>query len=210
MFDIVEILSNTMIYKDIKKDILEHCSSFDGWKIVTYQKNETMLSADSEKNIGIVLEGKAIIINEDESVIIKRLEKNDIYGVATLFNKLNYKTKVISCSKMSVLLLNKSFIEACIAYCPRISINYLEYLAQKIEFLSNKINSYTAKTVEAKLYSYLRQLPIENNKIVLKSDFSEIAKMLGIGRASLYRAFDKLENDGLINKNNKEIIFNEV
>jgi CRP-like cAMP-binding protein len=34
--------------------------------------------------------------------------------------------------------------------------------------------------------------------------------MLGIGRASLYRAFEKLEKDGLIIKNNKEIIINEV
>ena len=33
--------------------------------------------------------------------------------------------------------------------------------------------------------------PRENNKIVLNTDFSAIAKMLGIGRASLYRAFEK-------------------
>ena len=73
-----------------------------------------------------------------------------------------------------------------------------------------KIDAYTAKTAESKLYSYLLQLPREKNKIVLKTDFSGIAKMIGIGRASLYRAFNKLENDGLIIKNNKEITLCEV
>ena len=41
-------------------------------------------------------------------------------------------------------------------------------------------------------------------------DMSTVAKMLGIGRATLYRAFDKLEQNGSIIKNDKKIIFNEV
>jgi hypothetical protein len=34
--------------------------------------------------------------------------------------------------------------------------------------------------------------------------------MLGIGRATLYRAFDKLEQNGTIIKKDKKIFLNEV
>ena len=89
-------------------------------------------------------------------------------------------------------------------------MNYIKLLAKKIGFLNKKISAYTAKTTDNKLYTYLLQLPRNDNKLVLSTDFSAIAKMLGIGRASLYRAFDKLEKDGLIIKKNKEIILKEV
>ena len=37
-----------------------------------------------------------------------------------------------------------------------------------------------------------------------------IAKMIGFGRATLYRALDKLEKSGTLTKIDKKIIFNEV
>ena len=39
---------------------------------------------------------------------------------------------------------------------------------------------------------------------------STLAKMIGIGRASLYRSLEKLEGDGIIIRQDKRIILNEV
>ncbi len=89
--------------------------------------------------------------------------------------------------------------------------NYISFLAKKITFLNSKINSYTAKNAENKLLAYLSQLPRdENNQIELKISLSTLAKMIGIGRASLYRSFDKLVDSGAITKLGKKIILNEV
>ena len=71
--------------------------------------------------------------------------------------------------------------------------------------MNSKINAYTAKSAENKLYAYLLQLPREKNTVVLPTDMSTLAKMIGIGRATLYRAFEKLEFSGLIIKNDKNI-----
>lgn len=211
MYNIIEIFKNIFLFKNISQKDIENCSLFSGCEIKTYNKNETMLSANTEKQIGILLEGKATIISNDEGVVIKKLVVGDVYGVAILFDDPHYSTKVLSSStKTTVLTLNREFVQKCIEYNSQISFNYIEYMAKKISFLNSKISSYTAKTAENKLYAYLLQLPRDKNKIVLKTDFSGIAKMIGIGRASLYRAFEKLENDGLIIKNNKEIILKEV
>lgn len=210
MENIFEILSNLFLFNGVSKKDIEHCCKLDGWEISTYGRGETMLSADADKKIGIIIAGKATIISGEDGVIIKKLIEGDIYGVAILFDEPKYLTRVISNGKCKVLTLNRKFVQSCIEYNSRISLNYIEYLAKKISFLNSKIGSYTAKNAENKLYCYLIQLPREGNKIVLNTDFSAIAKMIGIGRASLYRAFDKLENDGLIIKNNKEIILKEV
>ena len=210
MQNITEILSNTFLFNNISKKDIEHCSKLDGLETVTYNREEIMLNADTEKKIGIILDGKATILSGDDGVIIKKLSCGDIYGVAALFDEPKYLTKVVSENKCKVLTLNKNFIMSCIEYNSKISLNYIQYLAKKISFLNSKIGSYTAKNTENKLYSYLLQLPRCENKIIIETDFSAIAKMLGIGRASLYRAFEKLENDGLIIKNNKEIILKEV
>ena len=210
MPSIDEILSNIFLFKGISKKDIDHCCTFAGANFLTHEKNEIMLSAETDKKIGILLSGKASIFSGEDGVIIKKLSNGDIYGVAILFDDTHYSTKVVATGKCKILSLNKSFIQSCIEYNSKIASNYIEYLAKKISFLNLKIDAYTAKTAENKLYSYLLQLPREDNKIVLKTDFSGIAKMIGIGRASLYRAFSKLENDGLIIKNNKEITLCEV
>lgn len=210
MENIAEILSGIFLFDGISKKDISYCCAFDGYEISTYQRGDIMQSALTDKKIGIILEGKATIISSDDGVIIKKLQKNDIYGVAILFDEPKYLTRVVADGKCSVLTLSKEFVLKCIEYSSKISLNYIEYLAKKISFLNSKIGSYTAKNAENKLYSYLLQLPREDNKIVLKTDFSAIAKMIGIGRASLYRAFEKLEKDGFIIKNNKEIILKEV
>ena len=211
MYNIAKIFEDIFLFKNISQEDIKKYCSFPGYEIKNYAKNDTMLSAKTDKQIGILLEGKAIIISNDDGVVIKKLSKGDIYGVAILFDDPHYSTRVISSSsKTTVLTLNRDFVKKCIDQNTQIAFNYIEYMAKKISFLNSKISSFTAKTAESKLYAYLLQLPREENKIILTTDFSSIAKMIGIGRASLYRAFEKLEKDGLIIKNNKEIILKEV
>ncbi|MBQ9703528.1 MAG: Crp/Fnr family transcriptional regulator [Clostridia bacterium] len=210
MKNYIEILSKCFLFENVNEESIKKCCEQDGIALIEYSPQDVMQDYKSAQNVGILLNGKATIISGDDGVIIRKLEKDDVYGVAKLFDTPKYLTKVVATSKCTVLALNKDFIEGCIEIDRQIAINYISFLAKKISFLNNKISSYTGKTVENKLYTYLLQLPRNNNQIVLNTDFSAIAKMLGIGRASLYRAFDKLEKDGLIIKNNKEITLKEV
>ena len=206
MENIKKLLSGIFLFEKVDSKTINACCELEGYSISEYSPGDTMQDYKSAQNIGLVLSGKATIISGDDGVIIRKLIKDDIYGVAKLFDTPKYLTKVVATTKCSVLKISKEFVEKCIELDRKIAFNYISLLAKKISFLNNKISSYTAKTTDNKLYTYLLQLPRIDNKIVLNTDFSAIAKMLGIGRASLYRAFDKLEKDGLIIKNNKEIL----
>ena len=82
--------------------------------------------------------------------------------------------------------------------------NYLEFLSQKIVYLNKKISSYTAKSTESKVAYFLCENEVDD---VVSTDmsFSDIAVMLDIGRASLYRALDKFESENLTKRDGKII-----
>lgn len=211
MNEYLEILSNIFLFKNVDTKIIEECCSLDGISAIKYNQGDVMQNALSKKQIGIILKGKAVILSNDNGVIIRKLLKGDIFGAAIMFdNEPKYSTKVVASAFCSVLTLNEGFVKQCISLDPQIAFNYLEFLANRISFLNSKISSYTAKNTENKLLAYLMQLPRDNNVITLETDLSAIARMLGMGRASLYRAFDKLEAEGIITKENKKIILNEV
>ena len=210
MNNIYEILSKSFLFENVHNEVIKKCCNNNGYAFLDFSPGDIMLDSESEKYLGFILSGKASIISINNNVIIKKLTKSDLYGVAKLFDETKYPTKIVATSKCSVLALNKNFVERCMECDKQISLNYIKLLAKKISFLNNKISAYTAKSTDGKLYAYLLQIPREDNKIVLNSDFSAIAKMLGIGRASLYRAFEKLEKDGLIIKKDKEILLKEV
>ena len=204
------LIDNFFLFQNINKTEIYRLFSFGSIVEEHYHQGDILQNYESDCKIGIILKGKAIIKSGNDGAIIRKLSKNDVYGVASLFDNPTHQTTVIAVADCTVLTLEKAFVERCIQENSQVSLNYISFLAQRIGFLNKKINAYTAKSAENKLYTYLSQLPRNNNEIILSMDMSTVAKMLGIGRATLYRAFDKLEQNGSIIKNDKKIIFNEV
>lgn len=205
------LYENFFLFKGLSSKRIEFLLKHSGIELKSFSKGQVIQNYITQKEIGVIANGNAIIKSGDSGAIIKRIARGDIFGVASLFDdSVSHQTFVKANGSCTVITLNKEFVEYCMTEEKSVSINYIELLAKKISFLNSKINSFTAKSAENKLYTYLLQLPRDNNKVALPSDMSTLAKMLGIGRATLYRAFDKLEHIGTITKSNKIIILNEV
>ena len=204
------LIDNFFLFKGVSKEFLTKLFKHKGMCENKFLQGEIIQSSEHYDSIGIVIKGKAVIKSDVNGVIINKLNKNDVYGVAALFDKPTYSTIVQAVTDCTIITMNKEFIMECIACSSVIALNYIEFLAKKITFLNKKINSYTAKSAENKLYAFLCQLPRNGNELELTIDMSTIAKMIGIGRATLYRSFDKLEKSGIISKHDKKIIFYEV
>jgi len=202
--------NNFFLFKGLDKKIIEKLLLFEGVNLEYFSQGDVMQNNKTSCKIGIIVSGKAIIKSDNDGVIIRKLGQNDIYGAACLFDPPSHLTIVKAVTNCTVITMNRMFVEKCMLEEKNISINYIEFLAKRISFLNTKINAYTAKSAENKLYTYLLQLPREENIIDLQVDMSTIAKMVGIGRATLYRAFEKLEKNGTITKKDKKIFLNEV
>ena len=204
------LLDNFFLFKNVNDKIIDNLLTHNGIIEEKFKSGEIMQNSSLSSKLYIISKGKAIIKSGEDGVIIRKLSKNDVFGVAALYDPPKHLTIVKSVTECTVISMTKEFVDFCIKNDSNIAFNYIEFLSKRISFLNSKINAYTAKSAENKLYSYLLQLPRNGNTVFLPTDMSTLAKMIGIGRATLYRAFEKLETSGLITKNNKNIIINEV
>ncbi len=204
------LCDNFFLFKNVPTDFLTDIFKLGGIHENKFSQGAVIQNCEHCNCIGLVIKGKAVVKSNNDGVIINKLNKNDVYGVAALFDKPTYSTIVQAVTDCTIIAMEKAFITECITQNSTVALNYIEFLAKKVSFLNKKINAYTAKSAENKLYAYLLQLPRNGNELVLNIDMSTVAKMIGIGRATLYRSFEKLEKNGTITKIDKKITFNEV
>ncbi len=205
------IKENFFLFANVESDAIDKMLSFDGISVREYLPSEVVLDSSTTEMIGLVYKGNLIIRSGEDGVILRKLSANDSFGAASLFDKHTYNTSVSSVTSSIIISFNKEFVERCITFDKTVALNYISFLAKRISFLNTKIEAFTAKNAENKLFSYLCNLPRnENNEVEIKVSLSTLSKMLAIGRASLYRSFEKLEASGAISKNGKKIILNEV
>ena len=85
--------------------------------------------------------------------------------------------------------------------------NYLAFLSEKIRYLNRKIVTLTAGSAERRLAYFLDTSIPENAADIptITVPMNSLAEMLNLGRASLYRAADRLSEEGFIERDGKTI-----
>lgn len=163
----------------------------------------------SEKKLGIILSGTASVFSADENngVLLRILEKGDTFGVANLFSKRERFISIIVAKKgCRVLFFSEAATERLLREDPVFCMNYIRFLSDRICFLNTKISCFTAGSPERRLAFFLLALGEgEEGRYTVSLNANSLSDMLNVGRASLYRAFDKLEADQLIQKDGKQI-----
>jgi CRP-like cAMP-binding protein len=81
--------------------------------------------------------------------------------------------------------------------------HYVRYLSGRIQFLSRRLDAVSADTAEGKLGQYLLTNADETDQVTISA--TGLSQRLGVGRATLYRAFEALERDGAIRREGKTI-----
>lgn len=154
--------------------------------------------------LGVLLSG-GIRVTRD-ALAISVLAPGDLFGAAALFNdREDYATTLTACAPCRVILLTQELISRLMDESPRVRDNYIRYLSGRIRFLSGKIQSLAADSVEGRLRQYLLT-NLSPQQTRLDCPATELAKRLGISRASLYRAFETLEDQGLIRRQGRAIL----
>ena len=102
------------------------------------------------------------------------------------------------------MVLHKAFMTYLIDHDSTVRYRYIAFLAQKTLYLNQKITYLTAGSAEQKL-AYWLDTNAHDDAVQLNLPMNALCTMLDLGRASLYRAFDKLEHDGFILREQKTV-----
>ena len=160
--------------------------------------------AIEDGGIGIILGGSLKVMSQSgkSRLVMRFLSSGEIFGVSALFSDVGYATELYSVADSRVAFFSQSFMEQLMSTDYSVAENYIRFLSGRIRFLNRKIACLAAGTVEESLVLHL--LDAGGNSLYIES-FSSLAELIGVGRASLYRALDKLESDGLIARSLHEI-----
>ncbi len=80
----------------------------------------------------------------------------------------------------------------------------LEFLAGRVCFLNKKITSFAGYSAAGRLEMYLEENNIDG-EVTLPMSLSAFAEFLGVGRASLYRTLDQMQEEGKITRSGRSI-----
>ena len=175
-----------------------------------YAAGETVYSPDDgEKRIIIFRTGKAHIYSTDQarSVLLRTVGAGKVIGVANLFSAEGFVSRVIADKKCETVEISDSDFARILESDVCVLRNYVSFLSDKICYLNRKIVYLTAGSAERSLATFLDSLATENgsDSFDLSMPMNSLAEMLNIGRASLYRAVEKLESDGFLIREGKKI-----
>lgn len=206
----LESLSECPIFRNISKEDL--CSIAEKYASFSVcEKNEVIFSEKNyTRSLVIIIRGSASVTKQSNNskILMSILKKGDIFGMATLFfEEENYLTQITALEKVTMAVFSKENVQKIFSLYPVISENYITILSEKIHFLNKKISTYTKSEAIQKVASFILQCAnLEKTQSVLPYSITSIADALNVGRASVYRAFDTLENDSVIKREGKKII----
>lgn len=211
--DELNIVYSSFIFRGMSK--IEISAALSRCAVLQFCRDEIIRDETSfEKSLGIVVSGRCRAMNRcgNKTVLLNCFSCGGVFGAASLFDDGagRYASVIIADTDCTVLFFGQADAEKMICENSAFALNYVKFLSSKIRFLNGKISGFTSKNAADKLLEYLKSLPDGCGEgVELKSEYAEIAEILGIGRASLYRAFDKLCGEGIIVKKGKKIIFRE-
>lgn len=200
------ILAKSPLFAGIDREELETLLSQASAYQEAYQSGDAVdFQHEGVGRIGVVLSGGFIVQSAPESeAVLNTLKPADCFGVSVLYQSCGAKTR-ISCQKAGkVLFLDTQKLD-CFWESPHFRENLIGFLTDRIRFLNQKIACFTASGATQKLSRHLLESTTEDNAKVTVASFAALARTLDLGRASLYRAMESLEEAGAIKKEQKQI-----
>lgn len=177
-------------------------------RLQRFREGDTVYSSETEDlRVGILMDGTARIQtgNAHESILLRTVRAGEIFGIANLYAAEEpFPTRIVAGKTCEILFVDGDSFRAFVENDRAVLRNYLALQSRKIVYLNRKIAIFTAGSAEKKLAVFL--VDYESDGIFTPPcSMSRLSDMLGMGRASLYRAMERLEEQGLIERRDKLI-----
>ena len=211
---IKEFLKNSFLFSSLSDTELDAAMGMIQKEIRSFSKGETIYSPGSyERKIGFVLSGECEVCrlkHEKGRVKLNTLLKGDSCGITAVFSEDIFPTVVYASRSCEILFITEDELLLLIDRFPAVALAIIRFQNNRIAFLNKKIATFSADSVEKRLASFLlgEYRKCDSNEIRLNR--SETADVLGVGRASLYRALDSLVTSNIITLDSKKIFIKDL
>lgn len=183
----------------------------DKMEIVSVKKGETIMTKNRfSRCLALILKGSASVSKiglDGKKTFINRLSEGDVFGMATLFyEEAEFPSEITAEGSLRLAVFSKETVEEAFSASPDFAKAYVVLLSEKIHFLNKKVSAFSEGEAFEKLLRWIMNYSEGKTEFELPCSISKLSLMLGIGRASVYRAFDTLYEKGIIAREGKKIV----
>ena len=207
MQEVKNSLFECFLFNGIGKNDIKKCMDEAVITTEIFKKGDIIYSPKTfTKRLGIIVSGECFInrINIDNTrVPIKRIARLDPFGITAVFSKEDeFPTEIVATKECTVAFIDEKSLLMMIGFSPRIALNVITLLTDRIAFLNKRVAELSSGDCENKLSRYLYDQYKKSGACELNFNCKKTAELLNIGRASLYRSIKKLVDTGLIEYEN--------
>lgn len=197
------LLSRCFLFADIPAEELPEL--FADLSAERYPSGAVIYSRTQfRKAMGVVLSGRLAAV-KGKDLLLNTLGPGSCFGAAALFCPAEDYVSTVKAKEPSTLVfLSDQWLIELFRRHPQAAVAYIAFLSQRIRFLNRKIDTFTAPTAQEVLYRHLLETA-QDGKVEVGGGYSQLARTLNIGRASLYRALDALQEEGHIRREGKTV-----
>ena len=209
LFDLFPPIAKHPIFQGTDRDTVNRFLNERTMTVVRLGVGSTAYASDGQEDrIGLLLRGTAQAFTgpSKENALLKTIRSGELFGIANLFAEDEpFPSRIVAISDCEILWIERDALKALIEQDPVVLRCYLSFQSKKILYLNRKIAILTAGSAEKKLAVCL--LDYEDGGVFTPNcSMSELAELLGMGRASLYRAIDNLARYGWIEKRDRQLV----
>ncbi len=204
-----EILTKCLLFRGVERERIEALDKTGEVRFTRYAAGEKIpLTVESERALVVLTHGTALAYSRDaeRSVILRSITPYTAFGVSILFSEEEPVSLIRAKTSVEAFAIPASLVEGLIGESAVFRRNYIAFLSGRIRFLNRRIACYTAGSAERRLALYLLSLAADENGVtVLDVPLTDLSELLDVARASLYRAFTRLSESGLIERTERTV-----
>ena len=201
------VLEGFFLFQDLSPALIEKTLADQRCWGAVYSCGQVIFDPDRfDACLGLILSGKVEASPKTGGLILRFHRQGDVFGAAAVFSKGEpYVARLTALTQTRVLFFRQDLLRALMEQEFTAAENYMAFLVGRVQFLNHRIQSLTLGSAERLVLDFLEKEAEDTGFVNLDFSLSALARRLNISRASLYRAFDALEERGLIEKTGKAI-----
>lgn len=205
-----EILYTQPLFAEMPRAEVDALAGTPGCATADFERGDVIYGHENFlRALAVLLSGSALVTRDTAdggSLVMSRLYPGSIFGAAAIFGGgERYASVITALERTRAVFIPEAVFREAMRDNPRLAENYIRYLTERIAFLNRRIYCLAAGTAEQKLASFLLGFLREGVPEKLPVSMTDMAKLLNMGRASLYRAMEGLVRVGAVSRTGNNI-----
>ena len=210
----LDFLRNVSLFESLDQQELEALSDVTFTR--TFSKDNVIILAEEEGDTLFILKNGqvkvSIVSEEGREVILSLLGPGSVFGELSLLDGKPRSANVVATEETDLLMLRRADFLQLIYKTPQIATALLAELATRMRKTDRQIEGLALLDVTSRISDTLLQLATEQGAetadgvtIESRPTHQELANMSGTTRETVSRVLKRLEGQGYINRNGRNI-----